>query len=329
VKRKAFARRAFLAAAGACVALRGFAQGGGTVRRVGFLEAGAASANAHFVAAFRAGMREQGYVEGQNLAIDVRWAEGRADRFPTLLRELLQSQPDVIVVASTLGAVAAHEVVRTVPVVFVGVSDPLQMGLVQSLAHPGGNMTGLSRHFGEGLLGKALQVLVTLAPAVTRVGVLSNVDGEVDVRVREAIAGARALDLEPLPVTVREARDFEAAFATLAKQKANGLIVIVDPLTLRHRDTVVRLAAAQRLPAVYEFAEFARAGGLVSYSANIPALFAQAAGPVARILGGTRPGDIPIEQPRKFELVVNLRTARALGLTVPPSLLSWVDEVIE
>lgn len=323
------ARRAFLASVAASLAAGALAQATGPVRRVGFLEAGAASANAHFVDAFRTGMREQGYVEGRNLVIEVRWAEGRADRFPPLLHELLRAQPDVLVVASTLGAVAAHEVVKTVPVVFVGVSDPLQMGLVQSLAHPGGNMTGLSRHFGEGLLGKALQILVTLAPTVTRVGVLSNVDGEVAVRVREAVAGARALDLEPLPITVREARDFDAAFAALRKREANGLLVIVDPLTLRHRDIVVRLAAERRLPAVYEFAEFARAGGLVSYSASIPALFTQAAGPVARILAGTRAGDIPIEQPRKFELVVNLRTARALGLAVPPSLLAWADEVLQ
>lgn len=322
-------RRAFLLGAAACVAAPACAQAPEPVRRVGVLEAGAASANGHFVDAFRAGMREQGYVEGRNLVIDVRWAEGRADRFAPLLRELMGAQPDVIVVASTLGAVAAHDVVKSVPVVFVGVSDPLQMGLVQSLAHPGGNMTGLSRHFGEGLLGKAVQILLTLAPSVTRVGVLSNVDGEVAVRVQEAVSGARALGLEPLPVTVREARDFDAAFATLRRRNANGLIVIVDPLTLRHRDTVVRLAAQQRLPAVYEFAEFARAGGLVSYSANIPALFHQAAGPVARILAGTRPGEIPIEQPRKFELVLNVRTARTLGLTVPPSLLAWVDEVIE
>lgn len=323
------ARRDFLGLAGACVTAAAFAQARTKVHRVGFLEAGAASANGHFLAAFRDGMREQGYVEGRNLVIDVRWAEGRADRFPTLLREIMGLQPDVIVVASTLGALSAHEIVKTVPVVFVGVSDPLQMGIVNSLAHPGGNLTGLSRHFGEGLLGKALQILLAVAPGVTRVGILSNVDGEVAVRVREAEAGARAQNVVPLPVTVRDERDFSGAFAALRRERANGLMVIADPLTLRHRDVIIRLAAVDRLPAVYEFGEFARAGGLVSYSASISALFVRAAAYVGKILTGTRPGDIPVEQPSTFELVVNMRTARALKLTVPQSLLGWADEVIQ
>jgi putative tryptophan/tyrosine transport system substrate-binding protein len=323
------ARRDFLGLAGACVTAAAFAQARTKVHRVGFLEAGAASANGHFLAAFRDGMREQGYVEGRNLVIDVRWAEGRADRFPTLLREIMGLQPDVIVVASTLGALSAHEIVKTVPVVFVGVSDPLQMGIVNSLAHPGGNLTGLSRHFGEGLLGKALQILLAVAPGVTRVGILSNVDGEVAVRVREAEAGARAQNVVPLPVTVRDERDFAGAFAALRRERANGLMVIADPLTLRHRDVIIRLAAVDRLPAVYEFGEFARAGGLVSYSASISALFVRAAAYVGKILTGTRPGDIPVEQPSTFELVVNMRTARALKLTVPQSLLGWADEVIQ
>lgn len=323
------ARRDFLGLAGTCVTAAAFAQARTKVHRVGFLEAGAASANGHFLAAFRDGMREQGYVEGRNLVIDVRWAEGRAERFPTLLRELMGLQPDVIVVASTLGALSAHEIVKTVPVVFVGVSDPLQMGIVDSLAHPGGNLTGLSRHFGEGLLGKALQILLAVAPGVTRVGILSNVDGEVAVRVREAEAGARAQNVVPLPVTVRDEHDFAGAFATLRRERANGLMVIADPLTVRHRDVIIRLAAVDRLPAVYEFGEFARAGGLVSYSASISALFVRAAAYVGKILAGTRPGDIPVEQPSTFELVVNMRTARALKLTVPQSLLGWADEVIQ
>jgi putative ABC transport system substrate-binding protein len=218
--------------------------------------------------------------------------------------------------------------VKQVPVVFVGVSDPLQMGLVASLARPGGNMTGISRVFGEGLIGKALQILQTIAPGVQRIAILSNAAGEVTARVQEAQAGARSLGLLPLPVTVREAADFPGAFAAMRRQRADGLMVVADPLTVRHRDTIVRLAAAGRVPAVYEFAEFARSGGLVAYSASIPALFTRAATYVAKILAGANPGDLPVEQPTKFEMVINLRTARELGLTVPQSLLLQADEVI-
>jgi putative ABC transport system substrate-binding protein len=299
------------------------------VRRIAFLEAGAASANRHFVDAFLGGMRKLGYDEGRNFKLDVRWAEGRADRFPVLLADLLREKPDVIVVASTLGAVAAHRVVRTVPVVFVGVSDPQQMGLVASLARPGGNMTGISRVFDEGLIGKALQILTAIAPGIARVAILSNADGEVAERVSEAQAAARALGLVPLSVTVREQADFPAAFAAVQRQRADSLMVVADPLTLRYRDAVVRLAAERRIPAVYEFAEFARAGGLVAYSASIPALFARAATYVDKILLGSSPAELPVEQPTKFELVINMRAARALKLTVPQSLLVQADERIE
>ncbi len=297
--------------------------------RIGFLEAGAASANRHFLDAFRSGLSELGYVEGGNVIIDIRWAEGRAERFPELLAELAKLKPDVLVVASTLGAVAARKTITSIPVVFVGVAAPVEMGLVASLARPGGNMTGTSRAFGEGLIGKALQLFKDIVPAASRIAILWNSGGEVEPRRKEAQAAVRALGMTPLPIDVREISDFDGAFARMRDQRADGLIVITDPLTLRHRDAIVKLAAANRIPTVYEFVEFARAGGLIAYSANIPELFRRSAIYVDKILNGANPADLPIEQPTKFELVINLKTAKALGLTIPQSLLLRADEVIQ
>jgi len=285
--------------------------------------------NAHFLEAFKRGLRELGYVEGRNVLVEDRWAEGRAERFPELLGELLQQKPDVIVVASTLGAIAAKRVAASVPVVFVGVADPLDMGLVASLARPGGNLTGISRGFGEGLIGKGLQLLKSIVPGASRIAILWDADGEVAPRLKEAEAAVRTLRMTPLPIGVRASADFSEAFASMHRQKANALMVVTDPLTLRHRETIVSLAAAHRMPAVYEFAEFARAGGLVAYAANIPALFYRAATYVDKILKGAKPADLPIEQPAQFELVVNLKTARVLGIRVPQSLLVRADEVIQ
>jgi putative ABC transport system substrate-binding protein len=296
--------------------------------RIAFLEAGAASVNRHYLDAFLRGLQELGYVEGRNMTIDARWAEGRAERFPPLLKELVALNPDVMVVASTIGAIAAHKVVTSIPVVFVGVSEPREMGFVKSLPRPGGNMTGLSRDFGEGLIGKSLQLLKDIVPGASRAAILWNAAGEVTPRVRQADAAVRALGMAPLSIEVRQAADFEPAFERMRLQKADALMVVADPLTLRHRATVVSLAATHRIPAVYEFGEFARAGGLVSYSADIPALFQGAAGYVDRILKGANPGDLAVEQPTKFELVINLKTARALGISIPQSVLLRADEVI-
>ncbi|MEO8754041.1 MAG: ABC transporter substrate-binding protein [Casimicrobiaceae bacterium] len=299
------------------------------VYRIGFLEAGAASVNEHFLRAFESGLREFGYVEGTNLVIDARWAEGRADRFPELLAELAARDPDVIVVASTLGAVAARKTVASIPVVFVGAADPIEKGLVASLARPGGNMTGLSRVFGDGLIGKALQLFKEIVPAASRIAVLWNAAGEVEPRLKEAQTAVRALGMTPLPIEVRGPSDLDGAFTRMRRQNADAVMVVTDPLTLRYRETIVKLAAAYRIPAVYEFAEFARAGGLVAYSASVPALFARAAVYVDKILKGAKPAELSVEQPTKFELVINMKTARALGLTVPQSLLLRADEVIQ
>ncbi len=278
-------RRAALVA-GCAAAFSAHGQDNGkraAVARVAFLEAGSASTNRHFLEAFETGLRELGYRVGRQVVIDALWAEGQADRFAPLAQELLQRKPDVMVVASTLGAVAIKPVVKVTPVVFVGVADPQAAGLVETLARPGGNFTGLSRVFGEGLLGKAVQILTGIEPA----------------------------------------------FRRMKSERADVLVVITDPLTLRHRQAVVDLAARERIPAVYEFAEFARSGGLVAYSASVPALFKRSAMYVDKILRGANPGELPVEQPTVFELVINLKTARTLGLTVPPSIVSRADEVIE
>lgn len=298
------------------------------VHRIGFVEAGAASVNRHYLDAFLRGLGEFGYQEGRNVIVDARWAEGKADRFPELLGELVQLKPDVIVVASTQGALAARKAVTTIPVVFVGAADPQEMGLVKNLARPGGNMTGLSRDFGEGLMGKALQLLKAIVPKASRTAILWNAGGEVEPRLRQAEAAVRTLGMKPLPIDVREESDFEQAFERMRMQKANALMVITDPLTLRHRVTIVNLAATYRIPAVYEFGEFARAGGLVSYSASIPALFQRAAEYVDKILKGANAGDLAVRQPTQFELVVNRKTAKSLGLRIPESILVRADHVI-
>ena len=299
-----------------------------TRKRIAFLEAGSESANRHLLDAFRKGLRDLGYEDGRDVTIDVRWAEGRVERFSEMLADLAKRKPDVIVVASSQGAVETHKVVPTTPVVFVGVSDPVGLGLVGSLARPGGNMTGLSRVFGEGLLGKALETLREIVPGATKVAILYNPAGAVEPRVIEARAAIRSLGLAAILVEMRDVPSLEDGFTAMRANKLDAMLVITDPMTLRHRDAIVNGAAQHRMPAVYEFAEFARAGGLVAYSASIPALFERAAVYVDKILKGAKPADLPVEQPTKFELVVNERAARELGLALPQSLLLRADEKI-
>ena len=321
-------RRHALGMLGAVVLVSAFAQRADKRWRIGFLEAGSSSANSHFLDAFRKGLNELGYEEGRNVAIDVRWADGRAERFAPLLAELEALHADVIVVASSLGAVAAHKLIKSTPVVFVGVSDPVALGIVSSLPRPGGNMTGLSRVFGEGLLGKALQLLRDIVPSANRIAYLYNPQGEIQPRVAEAQQAMVALGLTGVGIELRDARQVDEAFGKMRGARADALLVITDPLTLRSRDAIVKAAEASRMPAVYEFAEFARAGGLIAYSASVRALFERAAIYVDKILKGANPADLPVEQPTTFELVVNQRTAKALGIVIPHSLLLRADEVI-
>jgi putative tryptophan/tyrosine transport system substrate-binding protein len=326
-------RRTFLAGTGAMLLAAPLAAEGQSQARparVGFVEAGSLSANRHFLDAFRQGLRDLGYVEGQGVVIEDRWADGRSERFPALIAELIGLKVDVIVQASTPGALAAKKATSTVPVVFWGVSDPVGIGVVATLGRPGGNMTGLVLGFEDGLAGKWVELLREAVPKVTHLAVLWNPEaGGAESRVKELHTAAGVLKLTLHVFEARNVNEFDGAFAAMARAHLGGLIVVPDPLTLRHRDQIVRLAAQTRLPATYGFLEFARAGGFIAYGPSVADQARRAAAYVDKILKGAKPGDLPVEQPTKFELVINLKTAKALGLTIPPSLLARADEVIQ
>jgi putative ABC transport system substrate-binding protein len=324
-------RREFLAISGLGILLaapRGWSQQPQPQYRVAFVEAGSASANQHFVDAFMVGLRDLHYVPGNNILIDVRWAEGRAEGFRIALAELLKLRPDVVVVSSALGAVEARRASTSIPVVFIGVSEPVDIGLAKSLGRPGGNLTGLARAAGESLDGKIVQTLREIAPGITRVAILWNPNAAIGLRRTQAVTAVEALGMTALVIEVRDRDGFGPAFEMMSKQRANALFVITDPLTLASRKEIVNLALATRIPAIYEFDEFARAGGLVAYAPSIEEQFQRAAIYVDKILRGAKPGDLPIEQPTKFELVINLATAKQLGIVVPKEMLLRADEVI-
>jgi putative ABC transport system substrate-binding protein len=325
-------RRTFLAGTSAVLLATLTAEGqqAGTMPRVGFLEAGSRSVNQHFADAFKQGLRELGYTEEQNIRIEERWADGMPERFRDLVADLLKLKVDVFVAASNLGAMAAEKATMTVPIVFVGVSDPVGAGLIESLARPGGNVTGLSLAFEEGFAGKWVELLKEAVPRTSRMAVLfDRASVSRERALRDMGAAATALGVRLREIGVREASEFDAAFATMAREGAGGLVVWTSPLTLRYRARIVQLAATRRLPAVYGFGEFTRWGGLMAYGPSVREMFRRAATYVDRILKGAKPADLPVEQPTKFELVINLKTAKALGLTIPPSLLGRADEVIQ
>ncbi len=300
------------------------------VPRIGFLEAGSPSVNRHFANAFRQGLHDLGYVEGQNIIIEERWAEGKTERFPDLLGELIRLKVDVIVQASSPGALAAKRATATIPIVFVGVSDPVATGLVAGLARPGGNITGLSLAFSEGFAGKWVELIKEMVPRGSRFALLWNPDGGgIGASVKETQIAAAALGVRLRSFEVRDQNQLDGAFAAMTGRRLAGLIVVTDPLTLRHRTRIVELAAKSRLPAMYGFGEFVRAGGLIAYGPSVPDMFRRAATYVDKILKGAKPADLPVEQPTRFELVVNLKTAKALGLTIPQSIFIRADQVIQ
>jgi putative ABC transport system substrate-binding protein len=300
------------------------------VHRVGWL--GLASPGPEvlrIVDGLRQGLREQGYVEGRDIAFEYRWAHGRADQLPDLAAELARLKVDIIVVANTPGAHAAKRATTTIPIVFVG-PDPLSTGLVASLGRPGGNITGVTLVPGPEIVGKYLHLIKEAVPKVSRVAVLWNQGSQIaPLMVREAEVAARALQLQVQSVGVRGADEFEGAFAAMTKERASGVVVLADPVSFLHRKQLAELAARSWLPAMYALAEHVEAGGLMAYSANFAEAARRSAIYVDKILKGARPGDLPVEQPTKFELVINLKTAKALGLTIPPSLLQRADQVIE
>jgi putative ABC transport system substrate-binding protein len=325
-------RRAFLGnLAGGLLAapLAAEAQQSITRTRVAFVGAESPSTNQHFLDAFRQGMREHGYVDGGNITLEARWAEGRSERFPDIIGELVRLKPSVILTVSLPAALAAKNATTTIPIVFIA-SDPLGSGLVSGLARPGGNLTGLSLFLGEEFSGKWLELLREVIPKASRVAVLLNSANPASVGYLRFLRGAaQTLGIKLQPLEVRDPGQFDDAFATMVAERAQALVVVVDPLTVRYRGRIVELAAKNRLPAVYGFREFADAGGLMAYGVNVPSLCRRAAVYVDKILKGTKPGDLPVEQPTTFDLVVNLKTAKALRLTIPPSLLQRADEVIQ
>ena len=300
------------------------------VPRIGYLLLGPLSAEpSPERAAFLTGLRELGYVPGRNLEIEYRSASLRPEMLPDLARELVDLKVDVIVVIGTQGVEVAREVSRTVPVVFLTVADPVGAGFVASLARPGGNLTGQTFMSPE-LGGKRLALLKEAFPRISRVAVLWNPDNPscvLEWKLTEP--AARRLGLTLRPVELRRAPDLDRALADVAREKPDALVTIPDPLSSSVRTFIIEFAARHRVPAIYGFREFVETGGLLFYGANIPESFRRAAAQVDKILRGARPGVIPVEQPTKFEMVVNLKTARALRFTLPQSLLFQADRVIE
>jgi len=307
------------------------AQQAAKIARIGYLSTTLA-ANPLLREAFRQGLRELGYVEGRNVVIENRAAEGKLERFPALAAELVALKVDVIVVGNTLAALAAKQATRTLPIVFANASDPITEGLVTSLARPGGNVTGLS-NLAPGLVGKRLELLTQTVPGVSRVAVLWKPGGsggsmDKDMLTEAEVAG-RALGVRLQFVEARGPEDFDRAFSDMTGARAGALTVLPIVMFFHERRRLVDLAAKNRLPAVYPHREFVDAGGLMTDGPNLADLFRRAATYVDKILKGAKPADLPVEQPTKFELVINLKTAKALGLTIPPSLLGRADEVIQ
>ena len=294
------------------------------IPRVGFVFGG----NKNNIEAFWQGLRELGYVEGQTIVLEVRDAEGRAERLPELLAELVGLKVDVLVAVSSAAAVAAKNATETIPIVMMAF-DPVGLGLIGSLSRPGGNVTGLSV-FSEAITGKRLQLLKEVVPGLARIAVLRNpMATSQTVFWQETDAAARKLGVVLKPLEVRGPTDFEAAFAAAKQSDAQALLALDDPLTIAYSDRIVALVAISRLPAMYGFREFPVFGGLMSYGPNQVDLFRRAATFVDQILKGAKPADLPVEQPTKVELVINLKTAKALGLTVSRDMLLIADEVIE
>jgi putative ABC transport system substrate-binding protein len=325
-------RRRFITLLGGAAVVWPFAahaQQPSRVYRIGILETVPAGLNVANLADLRRGLQEHGYVEGRNLQIEYRSAEGRADQFPELAAELVRIGVDLIVTRGTPAAKAAKAATATIPVVMAAIGEPLGVGVVASLARPGGNVTGLSAFVTE-LSGKRIELLKEAFPFIARVGFLQNIGNPVSPPQWEAIqAAAKALGLSAELFDVRSDRDIAGAFAIIAARRVDALSVGIDALTQANAKMIVDLAAEHKLLTAYPAREFVDVGGLLSYGPSYPDLYFRAAGLIDKIFKGAMPGDLPVQQPVKFELVVNLRTAKALGLTIPESFLLRTDEVIE
>ncbi len=324
-------RRAFISSVAGGLLAAPFAaeaQQAGKVPRVGILAPGRPPNVA--VEAFRSGLRDLGYVEDQNILLEWRWDEDKPDRYAAMVGDLVQLNVDLIVAGTTVASIAAKNATKTIPIVMAatGLGDPVELGLVRSFARPGGNITGLVLRTNE-LPGKRFELLKETLPRLTRVALLWNRNPLSPTLVKEHEAAARALGIQLQLVEVGGPDDFKGAFQAATRRGAQGLIMIQGPLYFVHARQIATLALESRLPTISGETSYAPAGGLMNYGPNIPNSWQRAATYVDKILKGAKPGDLPVEQPTKFELVINLRTAKALGLTIPRSVLLRADEVIE
>jgi putative tryptophan/tyrosine transport system substrate-binding protein len=326
-------RREFITLIGGAAAawpLTARAQQSGKLWRVGMLDTAARELNTANVIAFQKGLRQFGFVEPENLVIEYRSAEGQYERLPDLVSELLRLKVDVIVVRGTVEIVAVKNATSTTPVVMSAVGDPVAAGIVANLAHPGGNITGLSSLTSD-LEVKRYQFLKELLPGVKRVGNLQDPEGRAASRLPSSRWNerARSLAIEVHDLDVRNITDLSGAFDLAIKQRVEAMRVGLSGITRTNQKLVIDLAAQHKLPTIYQTREFVENGGLISYGVSYPDLYFRAASFVSKILNGAKPGDLPVEQPTNFELVVNLKTAKELGLTIPPSIMARADEVIE
>jgi putative tryptophan/tyrosine transport system substrate-binding protein len=325
-------RREFVALLGSAAAawpITAHAQQPARLPRIGILWPNPLAASGHFVDAFQQGLGELGYVGDQNMMIEFRSAEGRMERLPDLAAELVRLPVDVIQTATSPTIRAAQQATRTIPIVMGNSQDPVSEGFVASLARPGGNITGQTL-FSPDLAAKRLQVLKDVVPTLTRVAVLWYVDDSaLALSLRETVIAANSLRLEFRSLGVRGPGEFESAFRTATQENAGALIVLEDNLSFRYRAEIARLANGSRVPTMYGLREYAEAGGLIAYGPNLAQMYRRSATYVDKILKGAKPADLPVEQPVRFELLLNLKTARVLGLEFPPTLLAVTDEVIE
>ena len=303
------------------------AQRAARVYRIGFVDPSLPGPSS---VAFVQGLRELGYVEGHDVDIEMRFAEGQPERFPGLIAEMIRLKVDVLVVGSNFGASAAKRATTTIPIVFAGSGDPVAGGIVTNLARPGGNITGFSLAYGDGFAGKWLELLNEAAPNATHVAALWSSSNVAATRfVKELQAGAQMLKTRLDVHHAANPTELDEALAAIGSSGARGLIVTPNPFAFTNRDRLIKFAASRRLPAIYFVEDFVESGGLMSYGVSIPDSYRRAAAHVDKILKGAKPGDLPVEQPTKFRLAINLKTAQALGLTIPQSLLLRADAVIQ
>jgi len=298
------------------------------VPRIGYLIAGTPSAQAPYIEAFRQGLRDLGYIEGQNIAIEYRYAQEKLDRQPALAAELVSLKVDVILTAGASGTRSAKEATNTIPIIMAQDPDPVGNGFVTSLARPGGNITGLSSLVAE-LGGKRLELLREVVPRLSRVAVLGTSTNPANAQqLREAELAAGPIGVRLQFLDVLDPKDIETGFRAATKGRADAVLVFGGPFFIPQRTKIAELAIKSRLPAIYNRSEFVEAGGLMTYGASIPDLYRRAATYVDKILKGTKPADLPVQQPIKFEFVINLKAAKQIGLTIPPNVLARADRVI-